>query len=107
MKDKVYVETSIPSFFYEDRTDIAATARREWTHRWWNTKSSDYDLITSVAVLNELEIGDYPKKEQCVELLNGLPLMTIEPDIVDIVQVYIEHRLMPRDPAGEGVLGDC
>jgi hypothetical protein len=83
-KPKIYVETTIPSFYHEDRIDVAAVARREWTHQWWTNKRQNYDLLTSIAVLNELENGDYPKKENCLNLLNDLLLVTIEPEIIDL-----------------------
>ncbi len=103
MQLKIYLETTIPSFYHEDRTDIAAIARREWTRQWWTTKRQNYDLVTSVAVLNELENGDYPKKENCLSLLSALSVVTIETEIIDIVEVYIKHRLMPRDPVGDAL----
>jgi len=34
MQLKIYIETTIPSFYHEDRIDIAAVARREWTRQW-------------------------------------------------------------------------
>jgi predicted nucleic acid-binding protein len=103
MKPKIYVETTIPSFYHEDRIDVAAVARREWTRQWWTDKRQNYDLLTSIAVLNELESGDYPKKENCLNLLNDLLLVTVEPEIIDIVQVYIKHKVMPRDPVGDAL----
>ena len=36
MKSQIYIETSIPSFYYEDRTEPEAIARREWTRSWWD-----------------------------------------------------------------------
>ncbi len=103
MQLKIYLETTIPSFYHEDRTDIAAIARCEWTRQWWTAKRQNYDLVTSVAVLNELENGDYPKKENCLSLLSTLSVVTIEPEIIDIVEVYIKHILMPRDPVGDAL----
>ena len=103
MQLKIYIETTIPSFYHEDRTDIAAIARRQWTCQWWTDKRQNYDLVTSIAVLNELESGDYPKKENCLSLLSSLSVITIEPEIIDIVEVYIKHMLMPRDPVGDAL----
>ncbi|QSV69373.1 MAG: hypothetical protein HEQ20_12025 [Aphanizomenon flos-aquae KM1D3_PB] len=37
MKSKIYIETSIPSFYYEIRTEPDMIARKEWTRFWWNT----------------------------------------------------------------------
>ncbi len=62
MKPRVYIETSIPSFYYETRNEPSAIARRDWTVEWWE-KGSNYELLTSVAVLEELEQGDYDKKK--------------------------------------------
>ncbi|CDI03578.1 conserved hypothetical protein [Candidatus Competibacter denitrificans Run_A_D11] len=103
MKPKVYIETTIPSFYYEDRTDAAAIARRDWTYQWWLEKRQNYDLLTSIAVLNELQNGDYLKKENCLKLLNDISLVTVERQIIDIVQVYINHKLMPHDPVGDAL----
>lgn len=103
MRPKVYIETTIPSFYHEDRIDAAAIARRNWTRQWWDQKRQSYELLTSIAVLNELQNGDYLKKENCLNLLNGILFVTIEPQILDIVQVYINHKLMPHDPVGDAL----
>lgn len=102
-RPKVYIETTIPCFYYEDRTDPAAIARRDWTRRWWDTSRPAYQPLTSVAVLNEINTGDYPKKEKCLHLLDDVPLVPVEPEVINIVQVYIKHRVMPQDPAGDAL----
>ena len=35
MSQLIYVETSIPSFYYETRTPVQLQARSEWTQEWW------------------------------------------------------------------------
>ncbi len=100
MKPTVYIETTIPSFYCEDRTDIAAVARLEWTRRWWDECRQEYDLYTSIAVVDELRRGDYPRKEQCLALLSDLPLIALEAEVLDIVGVYMDHQVMPRSPTG-------
>ncbi len=105
MKPKVYIETTIPSFYHETRTDAAAVARQQWTRQWWGKHRRNYELLTSVAVLGELQSEDYPeqKQEKCLALMGELPLVAVEPEVIDIVQVYIEHKVMPRDPAGDAL----
>ena len=85
MKPKIYVETSIPSFYYETRTEPEMLARREWTRQFWDEFGQNYTLVTSLAVLDELNNGDYPKKEKCLSLMENLPLVSIEKEIVIIV----------------------
>jgi predicted nucleic acid-binding protein len=103
MKPKVYIETSIPSFYYEVRTEPEMTARREWTRQWWDELKDDYLLVTSVAVLDELHDGDYPNKDQAIELLSDLQLVSVEPEIAEIVRAYIQHKVMPNDPVGDAL----
>jgi predicted nucleic acid-binding protein len=103
MKPKIYVETSIPSFYYEVRTEPDMVARRQWTRQWWDNFSQNYLLVTSVAVLDELNSGDYPNKDAILELASGLPLVPIEPAIAEIVRAYIQHKVMPYDPVGDAL----
>ena len=103
MKPRVYVETTIPSFYHEARPEPDMVARRQWTRDWWEQTGGGYSLVTSVAVLDELDGGDFPNKEQALELMNELPLVPVEPAIVEIVQSYIRHQLMPRDPVGDAL----
>jgi len=103
MRPKVYIETSIPSFYYEVRSEPDMVARRQWTRQWWDDFSENYSPVTSVAVLDELGSGDYPNKEQVMELVGDLPLVPVEPAIAEIVETYIRHRVMPDDPVGDAL----
>ncbi len=103
MKSKVYIETSIPSFYYEIRTEPDMISRKEWTRIWWNQIRNEYETVTSVAVLDELNKGNFPGKEQALQLLNDILLIDIEPDIATIVQTYIQNQVMPNDPLGDAL----
>jgi len=35
MKQNIYLETSIPSFYFEIRSEPEMIARRNWTRQWW------------------------------------------------------------------------
>ena len=78
-------------------------ARRQWTRQWWDNFRRDYLLVTSVAVLDELNCGDYPNKDEIVRLVSDLPLVSIELAVTEVVQAYIEHKVMPRDPVGDAL----
>ena len=100
---KVYIETTIPSFYHETRTDPQAVARRNWTQRWWDFKRQDYQLFTSEAVFEELEGGDYPTKDLVLSLVENIPVLAIEAPVLEIVQTYIRHSVMPAHPAGDAL----
>ena len=103
MKPSVYIETSIPSFYYEFRTEPDMVARREWTREWWNDHLVNYDAYTSEAVIEELEAGLFPGKENALKLLDSLPLLDINEPIADTVATYLSHHVMPSDPAGDAL----
>ncbi len=102
-KPRVYIETTIPSFYHEDRTDPGIVARREWTQQWWDEASEHYELVTSPAVLDELAGGTPERSLKRLALVRDLPLLSVEVAIAEIVQGYIRHKLMPADPAGDAL----
>jgi hypothetical protein len=105
MKKSVYIETSIPSFYYEDRSDAPTIARREWTRQWWDNYRQGYELVSSQAVLDELNNGDYSesKRNNCIALLDDLTFLPIEAEIATIVKTYLQHKLMPNDTGGDAL----
>jgi hypothetical protein len=102
-KPRVYIETTIPSFYHTTRSSPEALVRRTWTRRWWAAAQDRYELVTSEAVLRELRDGDYPAREPALALVGSVPLLTITPAIAEIVETYFRHRLMPVDPQGDAL----
>ena len=103
MKRVVYIETTIPSFYQEVRTEPEMIARRNWTREWWNNQREHYQLVSSIAVIEELERGDYPNKEKILNLVADIPLLSINTEIHDIVETYIKRKLMPADILGDAL----
>jgi hypothetical protein len=103
MNRRVYIETTIPSFYHEVRKEPEMVARREWTRDWWDHHRSHFDLVTSEAVIEELESGSFPQKSDALDLIQNLPLLDIDEAIADIVDAYIRHTVMPADPTGDAL----
>jgi predicted nucleic acid-binding protein len=98
IRQSVYIETTIPSFHYEVRTEPEMIARRNWTRDWWDSRRQAYQLVTSVAVVDELQAGTFPNQDQALALLIDISLVPVEPAIIEIVETYIQRMVMPRDP---------
>ncbi|MEK9149645.1 MAG: type II toxin-antitoxin system VapC family toxin [Candidatus Desantisbacteria bacterium] len=103
MKPRIYIETSIPSFYYEVRQEPEMVARRHWTRYWWEHEREKYELVTSEAVITELSQGDYPSKEQTLALIEPLALLDVEDPIAEIIETYIARQVMPKDPGGDAL----
>jgi predicted nucleic acid-binding protein len=103
IRQRVYIETTIPSFYYEVRTEPEMIARRNWTRAWWDSGRQAYQLVTSVAVVDELQAGRFPNQDQVLALLIDISLVPVEPAIIEIVETYIQRMVMPRDPTGDAL----
>ncbi len=102
--ETIYIETTIPSFYYEARPEPEMVARRNWTREWWAERGSrEFDLVTSQAVIDELSRGRFPGRENALKLVKGLELLPIRAEIEEIVAAYISHSLMPRDAVGDAL----
>ena len=103
IRKRVYIETTIPSFYYEVRNTPEMVARQRWTAEWWNLQRIKYELVISVPVIEELERGNHPKKNEILQLISDLPILPIEDEIYGLVDAYIENRVMPKDPRGDAL----
>jgi len=99
----IYVETSIPSTYFEQRTEPKMVARRDWTRDWWDSHRHRYRLLTSDPVLDELTRAEHPFKQEKIDLLAGVELLEIPDGIEEIIEVYLERYVMPRDPTGDAM----
>ena len=100
---RVYIETTIPSFYYEVRTDATMVARRQWTREWFDTSILSDEIVTSAAVLEELERGVFPGRAEAISMIKEITPLQITDDIRQIVREYIDRKLMPADPSGDAL----
>lgn len=101
MSALVYVETSIPSFYFETRSEAEHQARRQWMREWWPPAGVRDTLVTSLAAIEELERAREPKRSPGIALLEPLPLLETSPEVDDLVSAYLVHKLMPQDAVGD------
>lgn len=99
MQGTVYVETTVLSFYYDERPD--SLHRRKVTRDWWRTQRRNYRLFASYFVLREAGSPVYPGWQKVAALARKLEMLTLVPDIEGIVKVYLENQLMPADDAGD------
>jgi len=103
MLQRVYIETTIPSFYYNLRPEQEMLTVMNWTREWWDRQRLNYDLVSSPAVIEELRGGDHPQKREKIALLANVPLLEVTAAVLEILEVYIAHRLMPQDRRGDAL----
>jgi PIN domain len=77
--------------------------RKDWTRKWWDNRRTGYELVTSEAVIDELEAGAYEHQQEALNLIAGLRVLPIVDPLGDIIETYIRHQLMPDNPSGDAL----
>lgn len=103
MRESVYIETTVPSFYYTKRTDAKSIARMSWTRQWWDLFSGEFTLVSSAAVINELRRGSSDLVTDRISLLSKAELLPITDDVRHLVHIYVDNQVMPKAPTGDAL----
>ena len=94
MKKTVYLDTTIPSYLFDERKSIRAWV--DITRKWWDEERQRFDLWISEETFSELNAGDYPRKQEVLAFISEIPLLPVVPSVVGIVETYVTNYLMPQ-----------
>ncbi|MFN0131635.1 MAG: type II toxin-antitoxin system VapC family toxin [Phycisphaerales bacterium] len=97
----VYIETTIPSFYFETRKSARAVAWREATRHWWDHCAFKFDLVTSDFVIAELRRAPQDRAAPALAMLRGVRVLPERPSVRDTAAYYIEQGLMPAGADGD------
>ena len=103
MPGQVYIETKIPSAHATTRADPGSLYRREKTREWWTVQLSLYESLISDAVVLELGQGDWPGKEEALRLIQPLPRLEIDEEVLAVARRYVAERLVPAELGGDAL----
>ena len=101
MKEKVYLDSTIPSYYFDQRKSLLTYV--EITKKWWYEMSGNYDIFISDAVMQELNEGNYPRKEKLIEFVSKIQLLPLIYDLEQIIEFYIDNYVMPKTLIGDAV----
>ena len=94
--DTVYLETSIISYLRQKPSSRVITAARQLlTHRWWNNERTNYQLVASQYVIDEVSAGDSLLATDRLLALDGIPLLPNSPEVSKIAQEIMRRAILP------------
>lgn len=100
----VYLETTIPGYLATGAmSDLVPAAHQQITQEWWKEARANFDLFISEAVLEEIRAGDQTFAAQRLELVNDLPVLALNDEVRDLVQVYNRRLGLPEDAVAGGI----
>jgi hypothetical protein len=103
MKPTIYIETTIPSYYFNSRGDAELKVLSQWTREWWDGLRKNYELVSSSAVIDELRDGEHPFKQEKIALMREVKLLAYVDQISEIENAYIARKAMPNDPRGDAL----
>jgi predicted nucleic acid-binding protein len=104
MAQRVYIETTIPSYLtaWPSRSVVRA-AHQQLTRQWWETRREDFDLVVSQLVLDECAAGDADAAEKRLELLRGIPVLAVTEPVGPLAATIIRDLNLPPKAVNDGV----
>ncbi len=92
-KESLYLDTSVPSAYYDDRVRW----RLECTREWWKDELPKYDVFVSEVVIAEIRrTEELRKRGELLELVKEFGELELSPEIEEIAKGYINQMVIPQ-----------
>jgi predicted nucleic acid-binding protein len=90
-KETLYLDTSVPSAYYDDR----AKERQEATVKFWKDVLPNYQVYISEITIEELEAtkNEFSRKN-FKRLVRGFKVLKVNEKIRDLTEVYIRKGIL-------------
>jgi hypothetical protein len=100
VKRRVYVETTVVSYLTSRPSrDVVVAGRQQITHRWWDDRRADFDLVVSQVVLDEIRAGD-PQVAAPAPRTRG-SLLDVTPEVAEFAAHLIARVPLPEQAAAD------
>ncbi len=95
-KPKVYVETTVIRYLTAwPSTEVVMVAHQQITQEWWKSQRTKFDLFVSELVRQEASAGDAEAAKRRLEVVDSLPLLTLDDAARQLAQVLAQHLRLP------------
>ena len=96
-REKVYLETSVVSYYTgRPSRDLITAAHQEVTRIWWERELVKYDVFISNYVIEEASQGDPILAKKRIDALNGFQMLNKIDGIKILSDAYIKATSLPE-----------
>ncbi|MBM3818406.1 MAG: type II toxin-antitoxin system VapC family toxin [Acidimicrobiia bacterium] len=100
MKRRVYIETTIVSYLTSRSSrDVVVAGRQQLTHRWWEVRRPNFDVVVSQVVLDEIQAGDPEAAKRRLDLVAPIPLLEVTPEMLEFAAHLLERVPLSQQAA--------
>ena len=91
MKTKVYLDTSVISALFDERTP----ERLAMTSNFWS-KLEDYEVFISELVLEELERTNEQVRDKMFSVIKDFIVLKTSKEVEELAQIYVKQGIFPE-----------
>ena len=96
------METTIISYLAaRPSRDLIVAARQQLTRTWWDDRRPDFKVYVSQLVLAEAQEGDADAAKRRADVLGGLPVLDIVPEVAELAAALVERVPLPSRAAAD------
>lgn len=100
MKQKLYLETTIPSYLVSNPSrDIVVAGHQEITRIWWKNRRKDFDIYISQFVIDEISAGDPVQSKKRLDSIASLSQLEITDEVLFLAQDILSIGIIPAKAA--------
>jgi hypothetical protein len=98
MKSKVYIETSVVSYYAgRGSRDVVIAGRQQSTLGFWRLLGSELSPFVSALVVKEAGKGD-PEVAKCrLDVIHAFPVLRTTPEAEQLAQAILDARAVPAE----------
>jgi hypothetical protein len=101
MISAIYLDTTIPSYYFDNR--ITVKFQSNLTKKWFKQESYKYNIFLSEATILELQQGNYPNKDKIIKFISQFDILKNDVQVNKIAEYYVKNYLMPKDYQGDAL----
>ncbi|MEE8432589.1 MAG: type II toxin-antitoxin system VapC family toxin [Candidatus Desulfatibia sp.] len=92
-KPKVYLDTTVPSAYYDDRTPD----RQRLTRQFWTESLPNFEVVISTIVLMEiLDTQDAERRDNIKGLVDTFEVLDFDEEAYELAQEYVKRGIFPE-----------
>jgi hypothetical protein len=100
MKAKLYLESTIPSYYVaRPSRDIVRAGQQRLTHDWWSKRLNDFEIFISDTVVDEISAGEMVMAKKRIELLKPFTLLATTDKVIEMAEALIHGGPLPKKAA--------
>jgi len=100
IKPRIYLDTTVPSAYFDDRT----ADRMRLTREFWKTCPDRYILVVSDVVLAEIEASrNETRRNQLFNLVADLDVLQVNQEAQTLAQEYVSRGIFPARYRADGL----